>query len=740
MNTHIKLLPFLVALVLVMPTSAQPTKGAYVTDPQSEWVADQSTDAISTASKLLCYMASTRPDAMVNKGQYIAFINEPKCDSNRGDASASTNSGGGGSTQYTRMSVTSTRDSNTAPQIVKGHAEVKEDVGTVEVYFYGEQTAAPSAIAPNGEAFLDYAGTTVDGSVGMRGRLTATATGLEYSERQFYGGQNYDTRLKLTVDGDNGSGIVQAPDQQGGGIRTYTFGYNGTKFCRSDGATEVCFSRKRSDAKKSTWRYGVYNADGSRYDVGTPGFSVKTSSGAYGWANYWGIWLPAGVQNGETVTSGDGTKTYTVKKSGGRLIKRTKKTTTLAGITNVPIKAWLNVDGNGEKGYTFYWNQATSKFVVTAVDACGNNGCFRSRVNPAVELTAQQVAGILTDQNSGNTRDVWGWSDSLGGSVTLPYATVSQGAGAVSYRFQETVRPGDSTVPSTLKCLRDCPTAATIASFSGSNSPYSQSTTGWDIDPNNVVSYTWDSTNYDLKAAGVAVATPTLSTQQWSGGAYSWGFSTGTLIGGSENMALVACPYGNGAKLCGWKADDAYTTTYEWQMGPNDWNTATFLQKSDNTFVAFTAPQPATFGVPNDAKYGEYAGSTMQLQYQGFGELHGIPGACFSTVDNSPADCGPNTRWVPAFAIADGSTVTIGGETKYVKGLESEIRFAKLAGNAAANAITMGGAVSLPATMNINSLQDTTDPSNSANSAIYPGAYSGVNFGQDPAVIHGAVQ
>ncbi len=323
--------------------------------------------------------------------------------------------------------------------------------------------------------------------------------------------------------------------------------------------------------------------------------------------------------------------------------------------------------------------------------------------------------------------------------MALPYATVSTGAGAVSYRVQETVRPGDSTVPSTLKCVQNCPTAATIASFTGSNSPYSGTTLWWEIDPNNVVTYTWDSTNYDLKDGGVTVATPTLTAQQWSSGGYKWGFGTGTLIGGSENTSAIACPW-TGARLCGWKASEAYTTTYEWQMGPNDWNTATFLRKSDNTFVAFTAPQPAAFSVPNDTKYGEYAGATMQLQYQGFGELHGIPGACFSTLDNSPADCGPNTRWVPAFAIADGSTVTIGGETKYVKGLESEIRFAKLAGNAAANGVTMGGAVALPATMNINSVSDTTDPSNSANSAIYPGAYSGVNFGQDPAVIHGVVQ
>ena len=43
-----------------------PTSGAYVSDPQSEYVQDQTSDGTSQASKILCYMANTRPDAMVN--------------------------------------------------------------------------------------------------------------------------------------------------------------------------------------------------------------------------------------------------------------------------------------------------------------------------------------------------------------------------------------------------------------------------------------------------------------------------------------------------------------------------------------------------------------------------------------------------------------------------------------------------------------------------------------------------
>ena len=60
--------------------AAAPTTGAYGTDPQAQYVADQATDGISNANNILCYIANTRADAMVNLGQYIAFVDESKCD------------------------------------------------------------------------------------------------------------------------------------------------------------------------------------------------------------------------------------------------------------------------------------------------------------------------------------------------------------------------------------------------------------------------------------------------------------------------------------------------------------------------------------------------------------------------------------------------------------------------------------------------------------------------------------
>ena len=86
-------------------SAAPPTTGAYVSDPQSEYVQDQTSEGINQANSILCYMANTRPDAMVNLGKYVAFIDESKCNSSKADASSSSTEGGGSSTTYTRMSL-----------------------------------------------------------------------------------------------------------------------------------------------------------------------------------------------------------------------------------------------------------------------------------------------------------------------------------------------------------------------------------------------------------------------------------------------------------------------------------------------------------------------------------------------------------------------------------------------------------------------------------------------------------
>jgi hypothetical protein len=341
MKTH----SFRVGLALLVTSLAAqatlPTTDAYVSDPQSEYVQDQTSDGTSNASTILCYMANTRPDAMVNLGHYVAFIDESKCSSDKANASNSSSEGGGSSTSYTRLSLTSTRASNTSAQIAKGHASLTmgQSDSPAYVYVHMSGTQAPSAAAPNGVVTMNMAALMRDdpSTKIMRGKISATETGIQFAMKEL-GRVGYS----LYVDGNEtaGSGAISFPDSQSNTIQNITFGYNSSTFCRNDGTNPTaCFDRSKANARKSVWRYGVYNdTTGTRYDVDVPGFQIKnTASNEYGYASYWGIWFPTAVTNGASVQSLAATPTsYTVVKTGGRLTKHSLVETTLDGVGKAP--------------------------------------------------------------------------------------------------------------------------------------------------------------------------------------------------------------------------------------------------------------------------------------------------------------------------------------------------------------------------------------------------------------------
>ena len=72
--------------------AAIPTSGPFIEDTANEFVQDRATQAISTAQQIFCFMGNTRPDSQVNAGNYIAWIDEAKCDtSGRASATQSSN-------------------------------------------------------------------------------------------------------------------------------------------------------------------------------------------------------------------------------------------------------------------------------------------------------------------------------------------------------------------------------------------------------------------------------------------------------------------------------------------------------------------------------------------------------------------------------------------------------------------------------------------------------------------------
>jgi hypothetical protein len=172
---------------------------------------------------------------------------------------------------------------------------------------------------------------------------------------------------------------------------------------------------------------------------------------------------------------------------------------------------------------------------------------------------------------------------------------------------------------------------------------------------------------------------------------------------------------------------------YTWVTGSQQWQQSLWLT-SGSKVVAFDAPQNISYTVPNDPAYGSYAGVPILLQFNGFGNLSGIPGNCVDPVTNAHVACNtPNARYVPLFSIPDGATMTLPHPSTplIVKSLNAEIRLKNLGASASSACASMTLATVPPPT------GGTHDPSNSSD-AFYIGGKPTVTAA--PKVIDGVIQ
>jgi len=736
---------------------AAPSTSAYSTDTQSSHVEDATSQGIAQVNMITCFMTGMRPDAMVNKGNYAALVDKKKCDPNSRSDSGSSDSAGSSAPAYMNSVVNSTRTSNTDPMRAKIWIDQSEKDFAATIFVNTLATEAPSATNPYGVFRLDYCGKGPVGSCMMNGFLDGSASGIRYYETESGGGgggggTNTTALHLLTTGTDSGSGALQM--SQMGQQVAYTFGYNDSLFRRSDGTSDQCFSRLADDpdAGMSVWRYGLYDATSGARVTRQSGFPIeyaapdgKTYNGQIG---YYGVWLPpdaagqitsgATVQRVQYVADQAPTKTpYTLVKADGRLLKYTKKTRTLAAADKIKFNVFV-FDGAGlfegaagNRQYEMYWDDATGVFKASGVIECGNNGC----------QTQDLVGGEKTVQPAyfAPQGGVRGWSQSLGGEVFIPLAGVTGAVNSanvnVIYRVQDLVYPAQ--MPASLYCLRECPTAASLASYftqgSADMSPFVASTFNrWQpAGPEGVVSYTTDSSGALLRDAANAAVVFTDSSALQNRPQYQSGVRTGRLF---TTLADAQCS-GNTSQYCDQNVGEL-EVYYQWETGPNQWNQFAAVKDSAGAMVAFDAPLQVNYSVPAGAKYGQYAGKSIVLQYGGFGELWGIPGQCVSRLTNEHVSCETqDSRYVPAFVIPFDEVlgrVTDGGTTYLAKWLDREIRFARKD-----TSVCSVAGVSLPSALALPDASDLKNPSDPA-SAIYIGDKPVVT--EAPRVIDGDVK
>lgn len=747
---------------------AAPTSGAYVTDPQNEWVQDKLSEAISTPNTITCFMSALRADAMVNQGNYVALIDFEKCESSkRGeDNSSSTNAGASAAVNYTRVVVNSARATNNDPMVVKVWfplAAGGPGGATMAMFAQASVTESPSSTNPNGGFSMSFCGVPANqanpllGACSMtQGTLSASGTTMTFSEAWSDGSTPSTTKLTISraADGSSGSGRVTTT---GWSVGDNFFAFDAGYFKRGTSGSNACFSRDRSNAKYSTWRYGVYNGNGSRLGLTNPGFNIQaTLSGETYWghAGFWGVFLPSNVLNSGSVTTvnrmtpgSNATTTYDLTKSGGKLYKMTKATSTLDATKGQSMMTWLPanvVSGDSSGGqYELTWNGA-NVLAVRKQGVCDQNGCAWTDLSG----TSPQVTASSLRTAAPWMQALQGWSQSAGGEVrvAVPQSGEFSGSTPLATRTREVVLPGSVGAPANLVCASRCPKGGLQASDFTSGSPYQNITfNNWGggtttvnsefsfqpVATGNAINYSFPSTGL-LMFGGSAVDASALTLT----GNNQWGFQSGRLVeAGSASYTASRCASGSqyqqsdtGNSLCPGLIDDA-PVFYTYETGPNPWNRYIGLS-SGGTPVTFDPPKSfnltVTTGNTTESADSPLINSIIRLDYNGFGELHGIPGKCVSSVTNLPETCGngsANQRWVPAFSIRDGAELTNGGTTYYAKYLDREMRFGKVAdGNC--SSLTLPAGATLPGA-------PSDDPRSNGLSPTVTDA---------PKVVHGVVQ
>lgn len=422
----------------------------------------------------------------------------------------------------------------------------------------------------------------------------------------------------------------------------------------------------------------------------------------------------------------------TSKPLGSSRCPRAALTRTLAGIDGIRFNTWVGdvtgfyADATANTQYVLYWDDAAGSFKVTGRMNCGPGRCETQ------DLQTEQAVGHGFWAGQGGVR---GWSEALGGELFIDLrdagVTVDSAGVAVIYRRQEIVYPAQ--MPATLYCLRDCPSAATLADYfaegSSAESPFVSTTFNRFGPANDAVVYSTDPGRAMLEdAVGAAVAFTDASALERRP-QYQWGVRTGRLF---TDLAAAECAFQPGS-YCESNVD-AMDTYYSWETGSGQWNQFAAVKDASGNFVVFDVPLQLTYQVPDAPAYAEYAGKSIVLQYGGFGDLWGIPGHCVSRLTNDLVSCDTeDSRYVPAFVIPFDASVgraTADDATYLIKWLNREIRFARKP-DATCASLALPSDVTLPTAA---SLKDPSDPA----ADIYIGTKPTVT--DAPRVIHGEVK
>lgn len=788
--------------------AAAPTSGPYVTDKTNQFVADQTSQALQGINNILCHIDAIAPAQFTNQPAYLALIDQNICSPN---ASGGKNQNNGPNYRKATVKTAQSSGGALLGDIwlspsqgvtIQAHLAATQSPSAILPYGafrldYCSTSTIATTTCDSGKGYLEASATGLS-YFADEIAVVPGMPGMTY---------NSSTALTLNTSGaDTGSGAISqtntaisvTPGMPGilpPGVTpniSLSFAFNATHFLRSDGTTSQCFDRALVRADKTAWSYGLYDATGAHLNIRT-GFPIDymNSSGMVvnGYIGYWGMWATDVSANGMvsmpasgTAINGypNGTSTpvaYTLLQTGGKLMKHVRATKTLA--TMDKLRFWYSSMNpipaapapaivKAMTSYELYWDKGLNQFMVASVFDM-TNGMMTPLATP--------VGIPNADMAIANPTGLQGWSSMTGGMFNIDATAMASLATNTSntkviFSSDDIVYPAEFAALGGLACIGDCPTAASIAAYNPmtvGSTPFANAGLGFPgaatVSTANLLSYTLDPVTGNLVDATNAQVISNSSMPFFS---MNSGYSSGRFYAVVDQAALDAAKAASDAAFPGSSPVGQYAnadldltnastgssfTTYTWQTSSGPMDQLSVLTDANGIPVRFDAPLNVNFTVPanmagTNKPYGNLAGSTLTLTYNGFGDLWGIPFACFDLTTNTPCDfaalaaSGPiappvTWSWKPEFTIPFDPAVgvvsatlpgTATATTFYVKPLDEEVRFA----NVPMSACTTGG-LSLPT---------TTPVLPTAAGFIAPpvqGAAPAVSS-QSPRVIQGVVQ
>ncbi|MFT5689791.1 MAG: hypothetical protein ACI8PQ_002639, partial [Planctomycetota bacterium] len=311
-----------------------PETSDYVTDTARTNVYDPAIESLQTLNSILCYLDLAGSNLLVNEPPFLSQIDPSLCEEGQdGDSLGSEDGQSSGATSFELWTVESTRASNSVSQVSKLWVPRENETGgmgpEIEIRVQVEIEEGASDDNPFGQWGMSFAGAitanstivdppfygviqTVDTTGGDIGFTFYEASG-DVDMAPAVGEDAYRTQVNVRVNASQTSGYarIYVANRYNDGVDSglinseFLVAFDSTHFLRStDGGTPVLYSR--TDFAERVWQYNLYYATGvnagDRVELES-GFGFRTAGGDYGYAGYYGVWLPddATISSGDTV-------------------------------------------------------------------------------------------------------------------------------------------------------------------------------------------------------------------------------------------------------------------------------------------------------------------------------------------------------------------------------------------------------------------------------------------------------